>query len=437
MIEIVEYSEQVRDRLKKRTSENNHVFIKQVNEIINSVRVKKDAALFDYTFQFDGFSINKENIKVTQDEIDKAISKIPPNEVEIIKRAADRIRKFHERQKQNSWFDLNPNGEFLGQLVLPIENVGLYVPGGKAAYPSSVLMNAIPAQVAGVSNIIITTPVKADAVINPYTLTAAHILGISEIFKIGGAQAIAAMAFGTQSVPKVDKIVGPGNIYVALAKQAVFGEVNIDSIAGPSEITVIADSSANPRFVAADMLSQAEHDPLASAILITTDYEMAKAVKQELTVQTEALERKSIIESSLNDYGMIIIVKNLAEAANLSNLIAPEHLEICTNSPFDILPMIKHAGAVFLGNYSPEPLGDYMAGPNHVLPTSGTARFFSALSVDDFIKKTSVISFSKQALNNVGNDIVNFANAEGLTAHANAVRIRLDKNLTENNHENS
>ena len=379
-----------------------------VNGILKDIKENGDEAVFEYTRKFEKFDANAGNCDL----------------LKVIKKSAERIRAFHEKQKINSWFDPNPNGEIMGQLVRPLENVGVYVPGGKAAYPSSVLMNVIPAHVAGVKNIYMATPAQSDGSVYPTTIVAAVEAGVKEIFKIGGAQAVAALAYGTESIPKVDKICGPGNIFVALAKRTVYGHVNIDSVAGPSEILIIADSSANPVYVAADMLSQAEHDELASSILVTTDEKLAKDVVAELEKQTAVLERKEIIEKSLNNFGAVIIVGTIEEACEISNGIAPEHMEICTSSPFEILPLIQNAGAVFMGHYSPEPLGDYMAGPNHVLPTGGTAKFFSPLSIDDFIKKSSIISFNKKALMNLYDDIISFADAEGLTAHANAVRVR-------------
>lgn len=395
-----------------------------VYEIIADIRKNKNQALFKYTEQFDKIKLDENTIKVTKKEIEEAYTLVDKKLIDVIKKSASRIKDFHEKQKINSWLEPNTNGEMLGQLIRPLEYVGVYVPGGKAAYPSSVLMNVMPAKVAGVKNIIMTTPVQKNGKINPNTLVAANEAGVTEIYKVGGAQAIAALAFGTESVPKVDKICGPGNIFVALAKRTVYGHVNIDSVAGPSEILVIADDTANSVYVAADMLSQAEHDELASAVLVTDSIELAQSVKIELEKQTAVLERKEIIEKSLRDYSAIIVVENLDKACEISNTIAPEHMEVCTLNPFELLPKIQNAGAIFLGNYSPEPLGDYMAGPNHVLPTGGTARFFSPLSIDDFIKKSSIISFSKEALLNLQEDIISFANAEGLTAHANAVRVR-------------
>lgn len=397
-----------------------------VNEIIKEVKEKKNKALFHYTKKFDKIKLNTKTIKLNKKEIEEAYKKTDKKLIEIIKKSSERIKKFHEKQKTNSWFETSENGEILGQMVRAIENVGVYVPGGKAAYPSSVLMNVIPAKVAGVKNIIMTTPAQEDGTVYPTTIVAAKEAGVNQIYKVGGAQAIAALAFGTESIPKVDKIVGPGNIYVALAKRTVYGYVNIDSVAGPSEILIIADNSANPVYVAADMLSQAEHDELASSILITTDEQLAIKVNEELDRQTEKLERKEIIKKSFENFGAIIVTKTIDEATYLANKIAPEHLEICVNSPFEILPKIQNAGAIFLGHYSPEPLGDYMAGPNHVIPTGGTARFFSPLCIDDFIKKSSIISFDKNALKPLYKDIINFAEAEGLTAHANAIRVRFE-----------
>ncbi len=396
-----------------------------VNNIIADIKSKGDKALFDYTYKFDKFPVKSDNILVTDEEIKEAYSLVDAELAEVIKKAANRIGNFHQKQKINSWLEPNKNGEMLGQLIRPLEKVGVYVPGGKAAYPSSVLMNIIPAKVAGVEQIIMTTPPSPQGKINPTTIVAADIAGVDKIYKVGGAQAIAALAFGTESVPKTDKIVGPGNIFVAIAKRSVYGYVNIDSVAGPSEILILADESANAEYVAADLLSQAEHDELASAILITTSEKLAKEVQAQVTKQTALLERKEIIEKSLNNYGAIIVVESYDEACELSNRVAPEHMEICTKEPFSLLPKIQNAGAIFLGHYTPEPLGDYMAGPNHVLPTGGTARFFSPLSIDDYIKKSSIISFSQDALKALGNDVIKFAEAEGLTAHANSVKVRM------------
>lgn len=401
---------------------------KTVNEILADVKQNKDKALFRYTKQFDKILIDEKTVEVSEEEIAYAYTQVNDELLQVIRKSAKRIHKFHEKQKMNSWLEPEPTGEMLGQLIRPLEKVGVYVPGGKAAYPSSVLMNVIPAHVAGVKNIVMTTPAQKDGTIYPTTIVAAKEAGVDKIYKVGGAQAIAALAYGTESIPKVDKICGPGNIYVALAKRTVYGYVNIDSVAGPSEILVLADEMANPVFIAADLLSQAEHDELASAILITTSEALAQKVQKEIEIQKEKLERKEIIEKSIENFGAIILVESLEKGCELANGIAPEHMEICVNSPFEFLPYIQNAGAIFLGNYSPEPLGDYMAGPNHVLPTGGTARFFSPLSIDDFIKKSSIISFSKKALSSLQDDIITFANAEGLTAHANAIRVRKEEN---------
>lgn len=386
-----------------------------VAEIIETVKKGGDEALFSYTEKFDHCKMDAAHIRVTREEIDEAYQKVDADFVEVMKKSAANIRAFHEKQLRNSWFDPKPDGTILGMKILPIAIAGVYVPGGKAAYPSSVLMNVLPAKVAGVERIIMTTPPGADGKVNPGTLVAAHIAGVDEIYKVGGAQAIAAMAFGTQSIPKVDKITGPGNIFVALAKKACFGYVSIDSIAGPSEILVIADETANPRYVAADLLSQAEHDELASAILITTSKTLADQVSIEVDRFVANLSRREIIEKSLNNYGYILLVDSLDEAADTANEIASEHLEILTKDPFAMMTKIRNAGAIFLGEYSSEPLGDYFAGPNHVLPTNGTARFFSPLNVDDFLKKTSIISYSRPALEKIHQDIECFAENEGLT----------------------
>jgi len=398
-----------------------------VAEIIEMVKKGGDEALFSYTEKFDHCKMDAAHIRVTREEIDEAYQKVDADFVEVMKKSAANIRAFHEKQLRNSWFDPKPDGTILGMKILPIAIAGVYVPGGKAAYPSSVLMNVLPAKVAGVERIIMTTPPGADGKVNPGTLVAAHIAGVDEIYKVGGAQAIAAMAFGTQSIPKVDKITGPGNIFVALAKKACFGYVSIDSIAGPSEILVIADETANPRYVAADLLSQAEHDELASAILITTSKTLADQVSVEVDRFVANLSRREIIEKSLNNYGYILLVDSLDEAADTANEIASEHLEILTKDPFAMMTKIRNAGAIFLGEYSSEPLGDYFAGPNHVLPTNGTARFFSPLNVDDFLKKTSIISYSRPALEKIHQDIECFAENEGLTAHANSIRVRFEK----------
>lgn len=397
-----------------------------VNEIIENVKANKDKALFDYTLKFDKCEINSDNIRVTKEEIDEAIKSLDPEFIEVMKKSAENIRVFHEKQKRNTWIDTKDDGSILGQRILPIEISGVYVPGGTAAYPSSVLMNVMPAKVAGVERIIMCTPPGKDGKVNPGTLAAASIAGVTEIYKVGGAQAIAAMAFGTESVPKVDKITGPGNIFVALAKKACFGYVSIDSIAGPSEILVLADETANPRFVAADLLSQAEHDVLASAILITTSRKLADEVSVEIDGFLKKLERADIISKSLDNYGYIFVADNMSDAIDATNAVASEHLEIITENPFETMTKVKNAGAIFLGSYSSEPLGDYFAGPNHILPTNGTARFFSPLNVDDFMKKTSIVSYSKDALKKVHKDIELFAKKEGLTAHANSIAVRFE-----------
>lgn len=395
--------------------------------IVNEVREKGDEAVFAFTEKFDRAKIDGGNIRVTKEELEEAYSQVDPGLVEVIRKALVNIRGYHEKQRRYSWFDSQENGTLLGQKVAPLAKVGVYVPGGKAVYPSSVLMNIVPAKVAGVGKIVMATPCGSDGKVNPTTLVAAHEAGADEVYKVGGAQAIAAMAFGTESIPKVDKIVGPGNIYVALAKRAVYGHVNIDSIAGPSEILVLADESANPRFVAADLLSQAEHDEMASAILITTSEELAKKVSEEVDRFLELLSRREIISRSLESYGYILLADSMEDAVSAANEIASEHLEIVTKDPFQIMTKIQNAGAIFIGEYSSEPLGDYFAGPNHVLPTNGTAKFFSPLSVDDFIKKSSIVYYSKEALEPVHQDIIRFAEAEQLTAHANSIRVRFEK----------
>lgn len=413
--------------LLKRSPNSYKQYENSVNEIIENVRQNGDSAVFSYTKQFDGADINRETVRVTRDEIDEAYGLIDDKLVEVMKKSLINIRIYHEKQKQYSWFDSRPDGVMLGQKVTPLARVGVYVPGGKAVYPSSVLMNVLPAKVAGVKKIIMTTPCNKEGKVNPATLAAADLAGVDEIYKAGGAQAIAALAFGTDSIPKVDKIVGPGNIYVALAKKAVFGYVSIDSIAGPSEILVLADETANPRYVAADLLSQAEHDELASAILITTSEILARQVSKEIDIFTAELSRKEIIEKSLENYGYILVAANMQEAIEAANEIASEHLEILTANPFETMMKIENAGAIFLGEYASEPLGDYFAGPNHVLPTNGTAKFFSPLSVDDFIKKSSIISYSREALEPIYKDIVQFAESEQLTAHANSIKVRFEE----------
>lgn len=414
------------ENLLKRSPNSYGKFEASVAAILADVKEKGDEAVFDYTKRFDGADINAANIIVTKKEIDEAYSLVDKQLVEVIRKALVNIREYHAKQKQYSWFDSTPNGTILGQKVTPLNRVGVYVPGGKAAYPSSVLMNIIPAKVAGVSQIIMTTPPGKDGRVNPGTLVAANEAGVDVIYKVGGAQAIAAMAYGTDSIRKVDKIVGPGNIYVALAKKAVYGHVSIDSIAGPSEILVIADETANPRYVAADLLSQAEHDEMASAILITTSEELADKVSKEIDSFVAELSRSEIITKSLENYGYILIAKDIDEAVETANEIASEHLEIVTKDPFTVMTKIRNAGAIFLGEYSSEPLGDYFAGPNHVLPTNGTAKFFSPLGVDDFIKKSSIISYSREALEPIHEDIIKFANAERLTAHANSIKVRFE-----------
>ncbi len=412
------------ENLLKRSPNSYGQYEQIVSDIIAQVKAEKDDALFALTSKFDQCVITKETIRVTADEIKEAYEMIDPALVEVMKKSAANIIKFHEKQLRNSWISTEENGTILGQKLTPIAISGVYVPGGKAAYPSSVLMNVLPAKVAGVPRIIMTTPPGADGRVNAGTLVAADIAGVDEIYKVGGAQAIAAMAFGTESVPKVDKITGPGNIFVALAKKACFGYVSIDSIAGPSEILVLADETANPRFVAADMLSQAEHDEMASAILITTDAKLAQQVAEEIETFTKQLSREEIIRKSLEQYGYIFVADSMEQAIDAANEIASEHLEILTANPFEVMTKIKNAGAIFLGEYSSEPLGDYFAGPNHILPTNGTARFFSPLNVDDFQKKTSIISYSKEALKEVHKEIELFAEKEGLTAHANSIKVR-------------
>lgn len=410
--------------LLKRDPNNYDAYADTVQEIVNSVKRDGDKAVFAYTKEFDKADINPENLKVTEKEIEEAMKEVDPKLMEILRKSMKNIRQYHEKQRQYSWFDSKPDGTILGQKITHLESVGVYVQGGKAAYPSSVLMNIIPAEVAGVSRIAMVTPPGKDGTVDPVTLTAARLAGVTEVYKVGGAQAVAALAFGTESIPKVNKIVGPGNIFVALAKKAVYGHVSIDSIAGPSEILVLADESANPRFVAADLLSQAEHDELASAILVTTSMELAKQVSEEIKTLTEKLSRKPIIEKSLDNYGYILVADTMRDAIAAVNEIAPEHLEIITRNPFEDMTRIHNAGAIFIGEYSSEPLGDYFAGPNHVLPTNGTAKFFSALSTDDFIKKSSIIYYSREALEAIHEDIEAFAEAEHLTAHANSVRVR-------------
>ena len=429
-IRIVELNEASKkdllSNLLKRSPSNYTEYEGTVREIIANVRQNGDKAIFEYAEKFDHVKLDKDSFKVTEHEISEALEKVGDELLDVMKKSMENIRSFHECQKRQSFFTTRADGAILGQRITPISKVGVYVPGGKAVYPSSVLMNVVPALVAGVDEIIMTTPCGADGKVNANVLAAAHLLGIKNIYKTGGAQAIAALAFGTESIPKVDKIVGPGNIFVALAKREVYGHVSIDSIAGPSEIMVLADETANPRFVAADLLSQAEHDELASAILVTTSKELAEKVSEEIDGFLKVLSRSEIISKSLDNYGYALIAQNMDDAYDVVNEIASEHLELVTANPWETMTKIKNAGAIFLGSYSSEPLGDYFAGPNHVLPTNGTAKFFSPLSVDDFIKKSSVISFSEEALAKVHKDIEAFAKAEQLTAHANSIAVRFE-----------
>lgn len=412
--------------LLKRSPNNYGQYEQGVTEILANVKANGDQALFEYTKKFDQADLNAGNIKVTDAEIEEAYALVDRKLVEIIRKSLANIRTYHEKQRQTSWFDSKPDGTILGQKVTALHRVGVYVPGGKAAYPSSVLMNIVPAKVAGVDEIVMVTPPGKDGKVTPNTLVAAHEAGADVIYKVGGAQAIAALAYGTESIPKVDKIVGPGNIYVALAKKAVYGYVSIDAIAGPSEILVIADETANPRFVAADLLSQAEHDELASAILVTTSEELARKVSDEVDGFLKELSRSEIIRKSLDNYGYILIADTMDDVIDIANEIASEHLEIQTKNPYDVMTKVRNAGAIFIGEYASEPLGDYFAGPNHVLPTNGTAKFFSPLSVDDFIKKSSIIGYSEEALRDIHKDIEAFAEAEQLTAHANSIKVRFE-----------
>lgn len=414
------------DDLLKRSPNNYTEYADTVQEIVDNVKNNGNKALFEYTKKFDKADINESNIRVTKEEIEEAYKQVDEHLLEVIRKALINIRTYHEKQKQYSWFDTTENGTMLGQKVTAMNSVGVYVPGGKAVYPSSVLMNIVPAKVAGVKNIIMTTPCNAEGKVYATTLVAANEAGVDAIYKAGGAQAIAALAYGTESIPKVDKIVGPGNIFVALAKRAVYGYVSIDSIAGPSEILVLADETANPRFVAADLLSQAEHDELASAILVTTSEELAEKVSVEVDQFIAELSRSEIMQKSIDNYGYILVAENMEDAISAANDIASEHLEIVTKNPFEVMMKIQNAGAIFIGEYSSEPLGDYFAGPNHVLPTNGTAKFFSPLSVDDFVKKSSIIYYSKEALEPVHKDIIDFATSEQLTAHANSIKVRFE-----------
>lgn len=414
------------DDLLKRSPNNYTQYADTVQEIVDNIKENGNRALFEYTKKFDKADINAQNIKVTKEEIEEAYREVDAHLLEVIRKALVNIRVYHEKQKQYSWFDTTEEGTMLGQKVTPLGSVGVYVPGGKAVYPSSVLMNIVPAKVAGVKNIIMTTPCNAEGKVYATTLVAANEAGVDAIYKAGGAQAIASLAYGTESIPKVDKIVGPGNIFVALAKRAVYGYVSIDSIAGPSEILVLADESANPRYVAADLLSQAEHDELASAILVTTSEKLANKVSEEVDGFIAKLSRKEIMQKSIDNYGYILVAQNMEDAIAAANDIASEHLEIVTKNPFEVMMKIKNAGAIFIGEYSSEPLGDYFAGPNHVLPTNGTAKFFSPLSVDDFVKKSSIIYYSREALEPVHQDIIDFAASEQLTAHANSIKVRFE-----------
>ena len=414
----------LKETLQKRSTNHFEEYEKTVRDILEEVKQRKDAALFEYTQKFDHVMLSADTVKVTEAEMEEALKEVPQEFIGVLERAAENIRVFHEKQKRLSWYDTQENGTLLGQKFTPLQTVGVYVPGGKAAYPSSVLMNIIPAKVAGVERIVMVTPPGKDGRVNPGTLAAAKVAGVDEVYKVGGAQAIAALAYGTESIPKADKICGPGNIFVALAKKAVYGQVSIDSIAGPSEILVLTDETANPSYVAADLLSQAEHDEMASSIMITTSKELAKQVSAEVERMTEQLERKDIIRKSLDNFGMIFVAESMADAIDAANEIASEHLEILTKNPYETMTKIKNAGAIFLGEYSSEPLGDYFAGPNHILPTNGTAKFFSPLNVDDFVKKSSIIAYSYDALKEVHEDIIYFAKQEGLTAHANSIAVR-------------
>ena len=413
--------------LLKRSPNNYGQYEASVKEILDKVKEEKDAAVFAYTAKFDGAELTADTIEVTDAEIEEAYAQVDDTLLTVIRKAKDNIESYHAKQRQNSWFDSKPNGTILGQKITPLHRVGVYVPGGKAVYPSSVLMNVMPAKVAGVDEIIMVTPPGKNGKVSPNTLVAAKEAGVDKIYKVGGAQAIAALAYGTESIPKVDKIVGPGNIYVALAKKAVYGHVSIDSIAGPSEILVVADETANPRYVAADLLSQAEHDELASAILVTTSEKLAHEVSDQVDGFLKELSRADIISKSLDNYGYILLADTMEDVIDVANEIASEHLEIQTKNPFEVMTKIRNAGAIFIGEYASEPLGDYFAGPNHILPTNGTAKFFSPLSVDDFIKKSSIISYSREALQKVHTDIESFAKAEQLTAHANSIHVRFEE----------
>ena len=421
-----ESTKDILENLLKRSPNNYGKFEAAVADILANVKEKGDEALFSYTKEFDKVEVTADTIRVTEAEIQEAYEAVDASLLEVIRKALVNIRSYHEKQRQNSWFTSTENGTMLGQKVTPLNRVGVYVPGGKAVYPSSVLMNIVPAKVAGVPHIVMTTPPGKDGKVNPSTLVAAKEAGADEIYKVGGAQAIGALAYGTASIPKVDKIVGPGNIFVALAKKAVYGHVSIDSIAGPSEILVLADETANPHYVAADLLSQAEHDEMASAILITTSTELAQNVEKEIDGYLKVLSRREIIEKSLENFGYILIAEDMDEAIDATNEIASEHMEIVTKNAFEVMMKVRNAGAIFIGEYSSEPLGAYFAGPNHVLPTNGTAKFFSALSVDDFIKKSSIVYYSRSALKEIHKDIIQFATSEQLTAHANSIAVRFE-----------
>lgn len=428
IIELDECSRKnILEDLLKRDPNQYSQYADTVQEIVDTVKRDRDKALFAYTEKFDHAAVDADTVRVTAQEIEEAKRLVDPKLLAVMEKAMGNIREYHQRQVRQSWFSSRPDGTILGQKVSALESVGVYVPGGKAAYPSTVLMNIVPAEVAGVERIVMVTPPGKDGKVNPVTLTAAHLAGATEVYKVGGAQAVAALAFGTESIPRVNKIVGPGNIFVALAKKAVYGHVSIDSIAGPSEILVLADETANPRYVAADLLSQAEHDELASAILVTTSMELARAVEKEVEQFVRTLSRKDILEKSLENYGYLLVADSLDDAIETANAIASEHLEIVTRNPFEVMTKIRNAGAIFIGPYSSEPLGDYFAGPNHVLPTNGTAKFFSPLGVDDFVKKSSIIYYSQEALEAVHEEIEAFAESEQLTAHANSIRVRFEK----------
>ena len=429
-MKIVELSEENKKEVQKNILQRSpSTFGAQeatVRSIIEDIKARGDEAVFEYTKKFDRAEITTDNFQVTEEEIRAAYKEVPPELLDVVRKALVNIRAFHEKQKQNSWITTTEKGTILGQKITPMQRVGVYVPGGKAAYPSSVLMNIVPAKVAGVEEVIMTTPCSAQGKVNPVVLVAANEAGADRIFKVGGAQAIAALAFGTESIPKVDKIVGPGNIFVALAKKAVYGNVSIDSVAGPSEILVLADETANPRYVAADLLSQAEHDEMASAVLVTTSEDLARKVSAEVDGFLKILSRREIIQKSLDNFGRILVARSRQEAIDAANEFAPEHLEIVMKDAFEFMTKIRNAGAIFIGEYSSEPLGDYFAGPNHILPTSGTARFFSPLSVDDFVKKSSIIHYSREALKEIHKDIEQFAKCEQLTAHANSIAVRFE-----------